>query len=112
MGLLTSCNFLNHIVFGHVGWGIRCVPIPLFHVFGLGVGLICPLLPNSEKSVFPFYFPDTLSAMKVINSHKCHSISGPPTIMIDLLNHQERNNYDLSTLKKILMVIKIIVFFF
>jgi hypothetical protein len=43
--------------------------------------------------------------MKAISEYKCQSLMGPPTIMIDLLNHMERKDYDLSSLKKIIMVI-------
>lgn len=101
-GILTSCNFFNLLPFGKQGWGTRCIPIPLFHVFGLGTGLICPLFVP-ERVIFPFYFPDTKQNMKAISEYKCQSLMGPPTIMIDLLNHNERKDYDLSSLKKIIM---------
>lgn len=85
------------------GWGTRCIPIPLFHVFGLGVGLVAPLL-DAEKSVFSFFFPDTLATMKAIHEYKCNSLLGAPTILLDLLNSPERAKFDLSSLQKCLMV--------
>ena len=102
-GIINACNLFNKLPFGHAGWGRRCIPIPLFHVFGLGTGLVCPLM-TSETAVFPFYFPDTMSIIKSTETYKCENIMGPPTILIDFLNHPERSKYDLSSLNKILMV--------
>ena len=30
-------------------------------------------------NVFPFYFPETLAAMKAIQGYKCNSLRGVPT---------------------------------
>ncbi len=77
---------------------IICCPIPLFHIFGLIVGGFSPLVFGS-KTVFPSFFPDTLSTIKAIASEKCTSIKAAPIIFIDILNHPERKNYDLSSLE-------------
>lgn len=81
---------------------IICCPIPLFHIFGLIVGGFSPLVFGS-KTVFPSFFPDTLSTIKAIASEKCTSIKAAPIIFIDILNHPERKNYDLSSLEYMLI---------
>lgn len=81
---------------------VVCCPIPIFHIFGIVVGLLNPLLIGNS-TVFPFFFPDTMQTMKAIQSEKCTAIKGPPVIFVDMLNHVERKNFDLSSLKLILL---------
>lgn len=80
---------------------VICCPIPLFHVFGLVVGGMAPFMYGS-KAVFPSLFPDTLATMKAIHQEKCTSIKGAPIIFIDMLNHPERNNFNLSSLEYVI----------
>ncbi len=54
---------------------VICVPIPIFHSFGLITGVIEPLICGG-KAVFPHLLPDTLAMLKAIQSEKCTSIKG------------------------------------
>ena len=72
--------------------------MPLFHVYGLATGVLIPLLFGTPK-VFPFFFPETLTTIKAIEKYKCVTMRGVPTQYIDLLNHPERKNHDISSLK-------------
>jgi fatty-acyl-CoA synthase len=58
---------------------------------------------NGNKVVFPSYFPDTLAIMKSIQNEKCTAMKAAPVIFIDLLNHPQAKNYDLSSLEAILL---------
>jgi fatty-acyl-CoA synthase len=68
-------------------------------MFGLAMGLISPLLSRTGTSVFPFYLPDTLFALKAIEKYKCYSYMASPTLFVDLVNHPERKKYDITSLK-------------
>lgn len=81
---------------------IVCCNIPIFHIFGLLVGGIHPLIYGA-KSVFPSFFPDTSAMLKAIHNEKCTAIKAAPIIFMDMLNHPERKNYDLSSLKTMLV---------
>lgn len=81
---------------------VVCCPIPVFHVFGLIVGAMTPFIYGG-KSVFPSFFPDSTALLKAIHSEKCTSIKAAPVIFMDLLNHPERKNYDLSSLRTMLI---------
>ena len=61
-----------------------------------------PLLVGGCK-VFPFFFPETLSTIKAIEKYKCITMRGVPTQFIDLLNHPEVKNHDLSSMKYIVV---------
>jgi hypothetical protein len=62
--------------------------------------------------VFPFYFPETVSTMKAIQRYKCKTLRGVPTQFIDLLNHPDRANYDLSSLENLIAGGRFILFIF
>ncbi len=79
-----------------------CNPVPLFHVYGLATGILIPLMFGMTK-VFPFYFPETVSTIKAIEKYKCITMRGVPTQFIDILNHPEVKNHDLSSLKYIVV---------
>jgi acyl-CoA synthetase (AMP-forming)/AMP-acid ligase II len=63
---------------------------------------VSPLI-NGSKSVFSFYLPETVSIFKSIQNYRCNTLLGPPTILIDLINHPDRTKYDLSALQNILL---------
>lgn len=79
-----------------------CLPIPIFHTFGLCCGLISPL-SNGNKTVFPHILPDPLSTIKAIASEKCKTLKGAPTIFTDIINHPELKNHDMSSLETMLI---------
>jgi fatty-acyl-CoA synthase len=60
-------------------------------------------ITNGNKVVFPYFFPDTLLTMKAIQNEKCTSLKGAPVIFVDLLNHPEAKNHNLSSLEAILI---------
>lgn len=102
-GIINTVFFANSLPLKERTWGKICIPIPLFHVFGLGFGVLSPFYENGHETIFPFYLPDTNMALKSIDTFKCNSLMGAPTILIDLLNHPERSKHNLSSLKNILM---------
>jgi fatty-acyl-CoA synthase len=96
--LLNSAYLSTDIVGNLETLNMMCNPIPLFHIFGLSTGVFLPLLKGTSL-VFPFYFPDTLTSIKAIGAYKCNSMRGTPTQFLDLLNHPERKNHNLTSLE-------------
>lgn len=105
---MSHFNLLNAAQIESLEGGCRkwndtvCCPIPIFHIFGIVVGLLNPLLVGNS-TVFPFFFPDTVQTMRAIQSEKCTSVKGPPVIFVDMLNHPDRSKFDLSSLKLMLL---------
>lgn len=89
----SGCSDSNRVV---------CIPIPLFHVFGLTIGAISSIA-NGNQTVFPNILPDTVSTMKAIQTEKCTALKGAPVIFHDIINHAERKNFDLSSLESMLI---------
>ena len=95
---MNSPNLATLVVEKTSPLSIPCNGVPFFHIYGYSVGIIMPLFFDSTN-VFPFFFPDTVWSMKAMQRYKCNTFRGAPTQFIDLLNHPERKNYDLSNLK-------------
>ena len=66
------------------------------------MGLMSSIV-NGIQSTYPSFFPDTISTIKAIHNEKCTSLKGSPVIFVDLINHPEVKNYNLSSLQSIQM---------
>ena len=96
--LLNSAYLSTAVVGNFDGLRMICNPIPFFHIMGFSTGILIPLLMGTSI-VFPFYFPDILASIKAIEAYKCNTIRGTPTQYIDLINHPERKNHNISSLE-------------
>jgi long-chain acyl-CoA synthetase len=74
---------------------LHCVP--LFHVTGSHAGLLMSVLVGRKIVMMKKW--DSGLALKLIEEEKVTDITGVPTQTWELLNHPDRLNYDLSSLK-------------
>jgi len=74
-----------------------CCPIPTFHIFGEIAGTLSINAPK-YFTAFPAILPDTLETMRTVQEEKCTALIGAPIIFRDLLNHQKRKEFDMSSL--------------
>ena len=73
--------------------------IPMFHVTACSAGLMGTVAVGNTL-VFMYKW-DTLKAFEIIEREKVNSTGGVPTIAWQLLEHPEREKYDLSSLESI-----------
>ncbi|HEX8471989.1 MAG TPA: AMP-binding protein [Brevundimonas sp.] len=73
------------------------VSIPFFHTTGCNA-LLLPALINGQKIVCQRRF-DAAEALMLIEREKINSIGGVPAVAIQLLQHPDRDKYDLSSLE-------------
>lgn len=101
--MLTHQNVLMNAFY--IGERVRygpedrvCVPVPFYHCFGCVLGtLVCALYGSALVVPAPSFDPRlTLAA---IDSERCTSIYGVPTMFVAELGHPERSNFDLSSLR-------------
>ena len=71
--------------------------LPLFHVFGLTCGLNASVLSGSCLTLIPRF--DGGKALEVIGRDKVTIFEGVPTMYNAMLNHPDRDDADLSTLR-------------
>jgi long-chain acyl-CoA synthetase len=73
---------------------LHCVP--LFHVTGSHAGFLMSVLSGRKMVLMSKW--DAGLALKLIQNEKITAITGVPTQTWDLLNHPDRDKYDLSSL--------------
>jgi fatty-acyl-CoA synthase len=100
---LTHRNILNNAFF--VGEAIRtgcgdriCVPVPLYHCFGMCMGnLNC--LTHGAAVVYPSRGFDALSTLRCVQAERCTALYGVPTMFIAMLDHARFREFDMSSLR-------------
>jgi fatty-acyl-CoA synthase len=100
---LSHHNILNNGFF--VGEAIRlvpgdrvCIPVPLYHCFGMVMGnLGC--LTHGATMVYPAEAFEPLAVLQAVAEEKCTASYGVPTMFIAQLDHPEFARFDLSSLR-------------
>jgi len=100
---LSHHNILNNGFF--VGEAIRlvpgdrvCIPVPLYHCFGMVMGnLGC--LTHGATMVYPAEAFEPLAVLQAVAEEKCTASYGVPTMFIAQLDHPEFAGFDLSSLR-------------
>ncbi|BBX20922.1 3-[(3aS,4S,7aS)-7a-methyl-1,5-dioxo-octahydro-1H- inden-4-yl]propanoyl:CoA ligase [Mycolicibacter terrae] len=70
---------------------------PFFHNFGYKAGILACL--QTGATLIPQLTFDPAGALRAIESHRITVLPGPPTIYQTLLDHPDRDRYDLSSLR-------------
>ena len=100
--MLTSHNIINN---GYsIGESMRytskervCLPVPLFHCFGIVLGVMAVLTHGATHVLLESF--DPLVALASVHKEKCTAIYGVPTMYIAELNHPMFNMFDMSSLR-------------
>jgi fatty-acyl-CoA synthase len=100
--MLTHRNILNN----GLGIGdnqrfsnkdIVCLPVPLFHCFGLVLGMMAVLTHGAAAALLEWF--DPLLVLATIQKEKCTAVYGVPTMFIAELNHPMFKMFDLTSLR-------------
>src|SRR5882757_6018598 len=79
-----------------------CVPVPLYHCFGMVMGnLAC--LTHGTTMIYPAETFDPLAVLRTCEQERCTGLHGVPTMFIAELAHPEFDRFDLSSLRTGLM---------
>jgi fatty-acyl-CoA synthase len=100
---LTHHNILNNRFF--IGETMKlgerdrvCVPVPLYHCFGMVIGnLGC--LTHGSTMVLPSEGFDPLATLEAIAAERCTAVYGVPTMFIAEMDHPDFAKFDLSSLR-------------
>jgi fatty-acyl-CoA synthase len=100
---LTHHNILNNAlllsdILGYTEADRVCIPVPLYHCFGMVIGnLACSL--SGARIVYPEAAFDPLATLEAMAAERCTSIYGVPTMFIAELDHPRFSEFDLSSLR-------------
>jgi len=100
--MLTHSNILNNGYYigecqEFTGADRVCLPVPLFHCFGLVLGLMAVV--SHGCTVVPIEVFDPVKVLAAVEKEKCTAIYGVPTMFIAELNHPMFDMFDLSSLR-------------
>jgi len=104
---LTHHNIVNNAyamagILGYTDADRVCIPLPLYHCFGMGVGnLGC--VTTGATMVYPAATFDAVATMQAVQDERCTSLYGVPTMWIAQLEHPRFAEFDLTTLRTGLM---------
>ena len=100
---LTHHNILNNGYF--IGETMKytqadrvCIPVPLYHCFGMVIGVLA-CLTHGSAMVFPGEGFDPLATLQAVAGERCTSLYGVPTMFIAQLDHPRFAEFDLSSLR-------------
>lgn len=104
---LSHRNILNNGMFTGLGMGLQqgdrlCVPVPLYHCFGMVMGNLAGLV-HGATLVYPSAVFDPLAVLEAVEAERCTALYGVPTMFIAELQHPEFDRFDLTSLRTGLM---------
>ncbi|MDR1076192.1 MAG: AMP-binding protein [Xanthomonadaceae bacterium] len=74
------------------------IPVPLYHCFGMVMGnLAC--MTHGSAMIYPNDSFDPLLTLRAVGDEKATALYGVPTMFIAELDHPQRKDFDLSTLR-------------
>jgi fatty-acyl-CoA synthase len=100
---LSHRNILNNGFFvgeaiGLVAGDRLCLPVPLYHCFGMVMGnLGC--MTHGAAMVYPSDGFDPVAVLEAVQAERCTGLFGVPTMFIATLGHPDFDTYDLSSLR-------------
>ncbi|MGB7860591.1 MAG: AMP-binding protein [Acidimicrobiia bacterium] len=100
---LSHYNILNNGFFVGEACGYTeddrvCIPVPFYHCFGMVLGnLACTT--HGATIVVPGAGFEPGSVLETVESERCTSLYGVPTMFIAELGHDDFDRFDLSTLR-------------
>ena len=100
---LSHRNILNNGFFVGERIGLTtedrlCIPVPLYHCFGMVMGnLAC--LTHGAAMVYPGEGFDARAVLETVEAERCTALYGVPTMFIAELNDPEFARFDVSSLR-------------
>ncbi len=75
-----------------------CIPVPLYHCFGMVIGVLACLTCVSTM-VFPGEGFEPLATLQTVAEERCTALYGVPTMFIAQMEHADFASFDLSSLR-------------
>src|SRR6185295_10658574 len=100
---LTHHNILNNGFFIGEAMGLSdtdriCIPVPLYHCFGMVLGnLAC--VTHGSAMIYPSEAFDPLAVLEIVARERCTGLYGVPTMFIGELDHPRFTEFDLTSLR-------------
>ncbi|GFR73180.1 acyl-CoA synthetase family member 2, mitochondrial [Elysia marginata] len=97
-GLINNCYFVGLRLGYHEHDAVICCPAPLYHSFGMVLASLTNVT-HGTTTVWPSPAFNPEETLRAVETYKCTSLYGVPTMFIDMLCSPEFDKVDLSTLR-------------
>lgn len=101
--VLSHYNLLNNAAFTAARLGTAtgdrtaCIPVPLFHIFGMVYGSIM-MTKVGLPIVLTGYRYNTQTVVEALEKYKCSHIMMVPAMTVDIMNYLDKNGKQLPSL--------------
>ncbi|MCF6293085.1 MAG: AMP-binding protein [Robiginitomaculum sp.] len=100
---LSHKNILNNAMFTGLTQNFGsadklCVPVPLYHCFGMVMGILAGVLHGTCIVLASEKF-NPAAVLEAIQQEKCTGVYGVPTMFIAMLDHPDFDGFDLTSLR-------------
>ena len=75
-----------------------CIPVPLYHCFGMVLGVLCATASGATM-VFPGEGFDAAETLRCVATHRCTALHGVPTMFTAMLDEPGFAQHELSSLR-------------
>jgi len=96
-GIMNNAN-LTGITMGVSVSDIVCIPVPMYHCFGMVIGTLLSVVRGCT-AVMPGEYFDPTNVMETVQDEACTVLYGVPTMFIAMLGLENFNTYDVSSLR-------------
>lgn len=101
--VLSHKNIINNAYFNARRMNLSfqdrlCIPVPLFHTFGLVLGVLA-CVSHGATMVLPGEGFDAGEVLTAVEAERCTALHGVPTMFIAEMDHPTFNERDLSSLR-------------
>ena len=100
---LTHHNIVNNGRFNAITLGLTpsdriCIPVPLYHCFGMVMGNMAAVASGAAM-VYPDEAFDPTKTLEAVAAERCTALYGVPTMFIAILSLPNLADYDVSSLR-------------
>ena len=75
-----------------------CIPVPFYHCFGMVMGTL-GCVTKGATMIVPAEGFEPLATLRAVSGEQCTALYGVPTMFVSMLDHQEFETFDISTLR-------------
>ncbi len=96
-GLVNNANLTGHTM-GISGSDIVCIPVPMYHCFGMVIGTLLSVVRGCT-AVLPGEYFEPSSVLSAVAEERCTTLYGVPTMFIAMMGLDNFKEYDLNSLR-------------
>jgi len=96
-GLVNNANLTGHTM-GISESDIVCIPVPMYHCFGMVIGTLLSVVRGCT-AVLPGEYFEPSSVLSAVVEERCTTLYGVPTMFIAMMGLDNFKEYDLSSLR-------------